>query len=209
MNYYDERNKCVYFTSSLNSAITRMDYRVDIDGKTPAEAVDPSQTRGFHSYNVAPGSRYALHCWTTSTEPMTADLIDLKNNKVIRNVVSNSALKAKLAALDLPEKEFFRVDIGEEVLDAYIIKPKDFDPNKKYPVLFYVYGEPINTTVTDSWEGNTYLYHQCIVQEGYIVMSVENRGTPSPRGVDFRKYSYKRIGITTPDDQAKAVKKIL
>ncbi len=211
MNYYDEANQLVYFTSALNSPVTRMDYKISLKGNKPAEAVDPTQTYGSHSYDIAPGSRYALHCYSSANEPMVADLIDLRNqNKIVRRVVSNEELKEKLEILDLPQQRFFKVDIGDGVeLDAWIIEPRHMDYTQKYPVIFHVYGEPVGLTVTDKWGGDNYLFHQYLVANGFVVVSVENRGTPSPRGVGFRKYCYKNIGVNAPKDQAAAVKAIL
>ena len=210
MNYYDEKNQWVYFTSSLNSPVTRMDYRISLKGEKPAEAVDAAQTSGTHAYNIAPGSKYALHCYSSAGQPMVADLIDLNSKKVIRNIVSNTRLKERLDALQLPQQKFFQVDIGEGVvLDAWIIEPENIDYSRKYPVIFHVYGEPVGLTVTDQWGGDNYLFHQYLAANGYVVISVENRGTPSPRGVGFRKYCYKAIGVHAPKDQAMAVKAIL
>ncbi len=84
--------------------------------------------------------------------------------------------------------EFFQVDIGDGVsLDGCMMKPPNFDPNKKYPILFYVYGEPAGQTVTDLWTGEEYLWHLMLTQQGYIVASVDNRGTPAPKGRAWRK----------------------
>ncbi len=106
--------------------------------------------------------------------------------------------------------EFFRVNIGDGVeLDAWVMKPPEFDPSKRYPVLFYVYGEPAGQTVLDRWSNPRYLWHLMLNQKGYLVMSIDNRGTPAPRGRAFRKAIYGQIGILAPKDQAAAVKTIL
>jgi dipeptidyl-peptidase-4 len=88
------------------------------------------------------------------------------------------------------------------------MKPYNFDPTKKYPVLFYVYGEPAGQTVMDTWGGSTYLWHLMLTQQGYIVVSVDNRGTPAPRGREWRKCIYEKIGILNSHDQAEAAKAI-
>jgi dipeptidyl-peptidase-4 len=92
-------------------------------------------------------------------------------------------------------------------LDAYMIKPPYFDPSKKYPLLFYVYGEPAGTTVQDNWDGD--LWQTYLAQEGYVVMSVDNRGTKTPRGNAWRKSIYGQIGILASADQNKAAQNIL
>jgi dipeptidyl-peptidase-4 len=114
-----------------------------------------------------------------------------------------------LSKLKQVSTEFFRVDIGDGVqLDGWMIKPPDFDPQKKYPVLFYVYGEPWGQTAVDSWGGLTRIWHTMLAQQEYIVVSVDNRGTPSPRGRAWRKIIYRKIGIVNSQDQANAARAI-
>jgi dipeptidyl-peptidase-4 len=106
--------------------------------------------------------------------------------------------------------EFFRIDIGGGVeLDGWMIKPPDFDASKKYPVLYYVYGEPAGQTVMDLWTGTDYLWYQMLAQQGYIIVSVDNRGTPAPRGKAWRKSIYRKIGVLNSQDQANAMKAII
>lgn len=126
----------------------------------------------------------------------------------MRILEDNKELKQKYDALGLRPKEFVKVDIGDDVLDAYMIKPVDFDPSKKYPLLFYVYGEPAGATVQDNWGGGS-LWDQYMAQQGYVVMSVDNRGTKTPRGRAWRKSIYGQIGILASEDQSKAATKIL
>jgi len=141
--------------------------------------------------------------------PPIHELISLPNHKSVRILEDNSELRTKVKTLKRKPTEFFRVDIGEGVLlDGYQIKPYNFDPVKKYPVLFYVYGEPWGQTARDAWGGNTYLWHLMLAQQGYIIMSIDNRGTPSPRGRDWRKCIYRQIGILASADQAAAVRVI-
>lgn len=210
INYIDNVKGYVYFTSSLESPNMRFLYRIKTDGKSKPEKLAPQFTSGTHSFNIAPGALYAIHQYSSATTPPRWDMFDLQKNKTIRNLVNNDKLVEKISALHINMQEFFRTEIEPGVLlDCYMIKPTDFDPAKKYPVIFHVYGEPWGTTVTDSWGGTGMLFHQYLAKNGYIVMSIENRGTPVPRGVDFRKYLYKAIGIKSTNDQANAVKKIL
>ena len=119
----------------------------------------------------------------------------------------NANLKKKLAALRLGDSEFFRVNIDKETaLDGWCIKPPDFDAEKKYPTLFYVYGEPAGQTVLDRWDGRRFLWHSMLAQQGYLVMSVDNRGTPAPRGRAWRRSIYRQVGILATADQAAAVR---
>jgi len=102
-------------------------------------------------------------------------------------------------ALDRGPVEFFRVPGAEAglTLDGWVMKPPGFEESREYPVLFYVYGEPWGQTVEDSWDGETYLWHLYLTQQGYLVASVDPRGTPAPRGSDWRKVIYQRIGTLT------------
>jgi dipeptidyl-peptidase-4 len=94
-------------------------------------------------------------------------------------------------------------------LDGWCLKPPDFDPTQQYPLLFYVYGEPASQTVVDKWGEKRYLWHRLLTQQGYVVISVDNRGTPAPRGRVWRKSVYREVGIRTTADQAAAAQVIL
>ena len=125
-------------------------------------------------------------------------------------MVENAETQTKIDNLKKGAQEFFKIDIGEGVtLDGWMIKPPNFDANKKYPILFHVYGEPAGQTVLDSWGGTNYLWHLMLAQQGYIVASVDNRGTPAPRGREFRKIAYRKIGVISSQDQANAVKAMI
>jgi len=123
--------------------------------------------------------------------------------------VVNARLNETLGALTLGESSFFRLDVGNDLeLEAWMIKPSHFDPEKKYPVFFYVYGEPFGQTVVDRFGGSRMLWHHMIAERGYLVINVDNRGTPSPRGRDWRKSIYGNIGTIASIDQAAALAKI-
>ncbi len=122
----------------------------------------------------------------------------------------NDDVRAVLDGLDRGEVEFFRVPIDDGLeVDGYVIKPPDFDPSATYPLLVYVYGEPAGQTVRDNWGGGTYLWHLMLSQMGYVVVSLDNRGTPTPRGRAWRKCVYEQIGILASHDQATAVRGLL
>ena len=112
-----------------------------------------------------------------------------------------------LTSLKQGGAEFFQVDIGGGVkLDAWMMKPADFDSSKKYPILFFIYGEPASQTVTDSYGGANWLWHLMLTQQGYIVASVDNRGTPGPKGRDWRKAMINQIGSLRVRDQSAAAR---
>jgi dipeptidyl-peptidase-4 len=164
---------------------------------------------GQHSYQVSTDATWAIHTYQNATTPSRISLVHLPDHTESKMLEDNHELAAKYAALALRPKEFFKVDIGDEVLDAYMIKPRDFDANKKYPLLFYVYGEPAGSTVQNNWDGGEGLWHQYLAQKGYVIVSVDNRGTKTPRGLKWRQSIYGQIGILATKDQSAAAKKIL
>ena len=194
----------VYFIASPENATQRYLFRARLNGKGEPKRLTPIDEPGIHSYQMSPDSRWAIHTFTNTTTPRTIDLVKLPGHQSVRMLAENKKLKAKLAALTVNPVEFFKVDIGEGViLDGWMIKPPGFDPLKKYPVLFNVYGEPAGQTVMDRPPS---LWHLMLSQKGYIIMSVDNRGTPAPRGREWRKSVYLKIGIISSSDQAKATK---
>jgi len=198
----------VYYIASQENYTQRYLYRSKLNGKGKAHRISPHTQSGQHSYIMSGDAGYALHTFENATSPPITSMVEVKSHKVIRTLEDNQPLKEKMALLKLPQKEFFRVDIGEDLLDAWMIKPPGFDPGNKYPVIFYVYGEPAGSTVQDRWSGGD-LWHQYLAQEGYVVISVDNRGTRTPRGRDWRKSIYEQIGILATEDQAAAARKIL
>jgi dipeptidyl-peptidase 4 len=136
-------------------------------------------------------------------------VVRLPAHETVRTLIDNRELKERFSKLKQGPREFFQVDIGDGVkLDGWMIKPPDFDASKRYPVLFYVYGEPAGQTVLDQWQGFNFVWHLMLSQQGYIVMSVDNRGTPSPRGRAWRKSIYRKMGIVNSGDQANAARAI-
>ena len=151
-----------------------------------------------------------MHTYSTCTTPPVVELIRLPDHQVVRVLADNRTLREKLATLKLPTVEFLKVDIGEGItLDARCLKPPGLDPSAKYPLLMYVYGEPHGQLVRDSWGGAQGLWHWMLAQQGYLVASVDNRGTAAPRGHAWRKSVHRQIGILASQEQAVAVQALL
>jgi len=208
LNCIDPRSGYVYYTACPDNFTQRYLYRSRLNGSGKAERISPEGQSGQHNYEMSGDARYALHTFENATAPPVISLVDMKSHKALRIMESNQAIREQVVELGLPPKEFFRVDIGEVELDAWMIKPAGFDPAKSYPVIFYVYGEPASSTVQDRWSGGD-LWHQYLAQQGYVVISVDNRGTDVPRGRAWRKSIYEQIGILAAEDQAAAARKIL
>ncbi|MFA6482547.1 MAG: prolyl oligopeptidase family serine peptidase, partial [Bacteroidales bacterium] len=205
----DEKGGYVYFIASPDNPIQRYLYRSKLDGKGKPERISPLNQPGQHAYQVSPDARYAIQTYSNVSTPNTIGFVSLPAHKLIRVLESNDQLKTRFAALKIRPKEFFRVSVEPGVdLDCFMIKPYDFDPSKKYPVIFNIYGEPAGATVQDNWGGGD-LYNQYLAQKGYIIMSVDNRGTKTPRGREWRKSIYRQIGILASKDQAAATKAII
>ena len=205
----DEQSGTVYFTASPDNPTQLYLYRARLDGQGAPARVTPATERGTHAYDIAPGGRWAIHSWSSFGTPPVVELVRLPGHEVVRTLVANAELRARVAALARGPAEFFRVRGGGEYeLDAWMIKPPGFDSTKKYPVLFHVYGEPAGQTVQDAWGGAQYLWHLMLAQQGYIVASVDNRGTPPPRGRAWRKSVYRKIGILATADQTAAARAV-
>ena len=206
----DEKAGILYFIASPDDAVRRYLYRVRLDGKGAPERVTPANQPGTHSYDIASDARFAIHRYSTADRPPVVDLVRLPSHQSVRMLESNAALAAAVAPIMVPPTEFFQVDIGEGVkLDGWMIKPKNFDPAKKYPLLMYVYGEPAGVEVVDSWRGDRGLFHRALAEAGYIVGCVDNRGTPAPKGRAWRKIVYGAVGVLASKEQAAAVRKLL
>lgn len=197
----------VYFIASPDNPTQRYLYRTSLTKKGKAERLSPDNEIGTHSYQIAPGGKYAFHTFSNANLPPIKELISLPDHQRIKLLYDNENYKNAINALATNPIEFFRVKTADGIeMDGYMIKPHDFDPSKKYPVIFYVYGEPWGQTAKDNWDGN--LYHRMLTQKGYIVMTLDNRGTPSPRGREWRKSIYRKIGVINSRDQAMAAKEI-
>ncbi|NIM12018.1 MAG: prolyl oligopeptidase family serine peptidase [Candidatus Aminicenantes bacterium] len=206
----DKKKGWLYFTASPENPRRCYLYRVRLNGQGKAQQLTPINIPGSHSYQFSPDCQWAFHTYSSFETPPRKELVRMPGHKKIRTLVDNKKLRDKLEVLKRHGVEFFRVDIGQGILlDAWCMKPPDFDPSKRYPVLFYVYGEPWGQTVLDRWRGNSYLWYVMLTQQGYMVMSVDNRGTPAPRGREWRKCVYRQIGILASTDQAAAVRAII
>ncbi|HUU36984.1 MAG TPA: S9 family peptidase [Candidatus Desulfaltia sp.] len=206
----DEKGGWLYFIASPDNPTQRYLWRRRLDGQGQPERVTPVTQPGTHSYDISPTAQWAFHIYSAFGVPPVTELVRLPKHSTVRTLADNDELRAKVDALKKASGEFFRIDIGDGVeLDGWCLKPPGFDPQKSYPLLIYVYGEPAGQTVLDRWDGNRYVWHLMLTQQGYIVASIDNRGTPAARGRAWRKSIYREIGILASADQAAAVKALL
>ncbi|MFO0802024.1 MAG: S9 family peptidase [Gemmataceae bacterium] len=205
----DEKNKQAYLLASPENPTQQYLCTVPLSGGKP-ERITPADQPGWHDYQIAKDGAFAVHTHSAFGVPPRVEIVSLPDHKVIRVLATNEKLREKLKAVPPTPVEFFRADIGAGVsLDGWLIKPANFDPAKKYPLLIHVYGEPAGQSVVDRWGGNNGLWHLSLAQQGYAVACFDNRGTPSPRGRDFRKAAYRKIGVLASEDQAAACRELL
>ncbi|MEM7387873.1 MAG: S9 family peptidase, partial [Verrucomicrobiota bacterium] len=205
----DEKNDHLYFMASPDDATCRYLYRINLDG-TGQVRVTPEGRTGVHRYQLDPTCRWAVHRFSNMATPPVADLIKIDGHETIEALSKNEKLKKEIAALAIAEPEFFQIEIEDGTrLDGWCLKPQNMDTGKKHPILFRVYGEPAGQTVMNQWSGKRHLWHLMLTQQGYVVISVDNRGTPAPRGRDWRKSVYRQVGILASADQAAATRALL
>ncbi len=205
----DEDGGWLYYVASPEDPKTRYLYRTRLDGGVLPERLTPTELVGTHGYQISPGAEWAIHDYSSFGVPPAFDIVRLPDHTVAQTLADNGQVRERLAQLQTSQVEFFRVDNGEGTpLDCWMLKPPDFDPTRQYPLVFYVYGGPWEQTVANSWTGSRYLWHLMLSQQGYIVASVDNRGVPAPRGREWRKVVYRKIGVHASADQAAAARSI-
>ncbi|RZJ81943.1 MAG: S9 family peptidase [Flavobacterium sp.] len=210
LSLVDEKNNTIYFMASPNNATQKYLYKTKLDGKGKLEMVTPSVFPGTHSYSISPNGLFARHTYQSSTiSPVT----EWMNFAALQPTTMDGSITNQIAKQQ-PIKnkvEFFKVTTEDGVtLDGWMKKPDNFDATKKYPVVFYVYGEPASQTAADVWgAGRNGLYAGDMAKDGYIYISMDNRGAPVPKGTAWRKAIYKNIGVLNIRDQAMATKKLL
>lgn len=198
----DDKNGELYYQSAEESPLKRAVYRIDKNGKNKKML---SSQSGTNLAVFSKGFNYFINYHTTANEPNYITLHNAKG-KEIRVLEDNQALKDKMKNYEISAKEFFSFKTSEGVeLNAWMIKPANFDPQKKYPAFLTIYGGPGSQTVTDSWGGFNYFWYQHLASKGYVVVSVDNRGTGA-RGVDFKKITYKQLGKYETMDQIETAK---
>ncbi len=203
----DETNGWLYYIASPQNATQRYLYRSRLDCTGQPERLSPTNRPGTHTYNISPDGHWAFHTYSRFEEPGISELIGLPDHKSVRVFEDNAQLKAKVSPILAGRTELFQVDVGDGVqLDGWLIKPSHFDESKKYPLILNVYGEPAATTVNDSWGGTGRLLLAALADDGYLVGSFDNRGTPAPKGRDWRKVVYGSVGVLASKEQAAAVR---
>lgn len=198
----DEDNGWLYYQAAEQSPLRRNVYRINLKGRRKQRL---SPKSGWNSATFSEGFAYFINRYS-STDTPPLETLRAENGDLVRTINDNASLKERLSQYDLAPKEFFSFTTSYDVkLNGWMIKPEDFDPAKEYPVLMFVYGGPGAQTVKDQYDSFNYFWYQMLAQEGYIVVSVDNRGTGA-RGRDFRDITYKQLGKYETQDQIAAGK---
>lgn len=205
----DEERGWYYFNASPDNGTQKYLFRAPLNGDGKPERVTPEDQPGTHDYDFSPDSRWAFHTYSRLDQPPVTELVEFPGHRVVRMLEDNQALREAMKGRVKHATEFLQLDIGGGVvMDAWMIKPSDFNPAKKYPVFVYVYGEPHAQTVLDRWGGNHIDYHRTIANLGYLVVSIDNRGTPAPKGAAWRRAVFGSLGPLSTEEQAEGLKEL-
>jgi len=201
--YYgvDEKKGIIYYQSAEVTPMERQVYSIKLNGSSKKQL---TILKGTNDADFSTSFKYFINYHTSANTPNFITLNDNKG-KVKSILEDNFELKDKLTKVELTKKEFFKINVNGNELNAWKILPSNFDETKKYPVLMYVYGGPGINTVNDAWEGNNYFWFQLLASKGYIVVSVDNRGTGA-RGEAFKKITYLQLGKYETEDQIASAK---
>jgi dipeptidyl-peptidase-4 len=206
----DDKNGGIYFYASPGNPLQQYLYHVTLDGKGKVKQLSPAHMEGTHSYAISPNGKFARYDFSNHFTPSMETWISLPDHKPLpeqENIFDKYDPSAKANA----NVEFFKITTDEGVeLDGWVKKPDNFDPTKKYPVMFFVYSYPGTSTVKDTYSSRSCrIYDGDLAEDGYLYISVDNRGSVLPKGRKWRKAIYQKVGQVTSYDQAQAAKKIM
>jgi len=203
----DEDQGWYYFYASPQDGTQRYLYRVPLNGSGKANRLSPESQIGTHKYSFSPDTKWAIHSFSTLNTPPRYELIEVETHRVVKVLEDNSEIAERMNSLGCQPAEFLKLDIGNGIeFDAWMLKPKDFDPTKKYPLFIYVYGEPHAQTVLNEWGAAQIDFHRVVAELGYVVVSIDNRGTPCPKGAAWRRSIFGSLGPLSTEEQEAGLK---
>ncbi len=206
-NYYgyNKSNETIYYQSVENGSTKRDVYSIQLNGSSKKQL---STESGTNSATFSPDFKYFINNHSSSTKAPSYSLVDASTGKNVKEILNNTSLEENLKKFDLPKKEFttFKNEVGND-LNGYIIKPKNFDAKKKYPVLLYQYSGPGSQQEADKWNDSNDYWHMMLSQKGYIIVCVDGRGTGF-KGADFKKVTQKELGKFEVEDQIFVAKEL-
>ncbi|NOQ28119.1 MAG: prolyl oligopeptidase family serine peptidase [Bacteroidales bacterium] len=196
----DSKTQTLYYQSAEESPLNKAVYSIKLDGTKKKKL---SEKRGTNKAVFSTGFKYHINYYSNANTPKYITLHDQKG-KLIRILEDNKELNQRIKDYNFVQTEFLKINTPSSKwdLNAYMLKPNNFDPEKKYPMLMFQYGGPGSQRVTDSWP-RFFAWHQMLTQKGYIVVCVDNRGTGA-RGEEFKKITYGQLGKYETIDQIEA-----
>mgnify|MGYP006132367739 FL=1 len=205
----DESGGWYYFYASPENATEKYLHRVSLDGSGSLERLTPNGQAGTHRYEFSPNCKWAFHTYSTFDKPPVVELVEIPSHRVVKKLDDNEQLRKIATAVISRTTDFIKLDIGSGVtMDAWMIKPREFDESKKYPIFVYVYGEPHAQTVLNEWGAGQSHFLRVIADLGYLVVSIDNRGTPAPKGAAWRRSVFGSLGPISTEDQAAGLKEL-
>lgn len=193
----DQKKKVLYYSSTEDSPMERHLYAISLSGKGKKKLTSKS---GFYTINMSDDCSYYMSYYSASDTPTVVSLHQTNGNKLVKVMEDNKALEDRVKDYGFVGKEFFKISNGNgDQLNGFFLKPADFDPSKKYPLLIFQYSGPGSQNVSNRWAGGHYVWHQYLAQNGYIVAVVDTRGT-GYRGEAFKKVTYKQLGKYETED---------
>ncbi len=187
----------IYYSSTEDSQIDRVIYKISLNGKNK-KAISPKT--GFNGASFTSNYEYYIHSFEDSNTPLIYSLRESKSGKLVRRIMDNKELLEKLEPYRLSTKDFSKVSINGEELNTWMIKPTNFNPKKKYPLLIYQYSGPGSQEVKNRWNSNRDFWHKMLAQKGYIVACIDGRGTGF-KGKKFKKITYGQLAKYETEDQ--------
>jgi len=205
-NYYgyDSKTKRIFYQSTEDGSINRSIYSIKLNGKNKQRL---SSNSGTNSAAFSNSFNYYVNTFSSANTPNIYTLNEAKSGNQLKEIKNNKALSEKLNDYNISNKEFFTVKTANGDFNAWMVKPADFDPNKKYPLFMYQYSGPGSQSVSNSWGGSNDYWYQMLAQKGYIIACVDGRGTGF-KGSDFKKVTYKELGKYEIEDQIDAAKEL-
>ena len=198
------KSKRIFYQSTEDGSINRGIYSIDLKGKNKKRL---SKTIGTNSAAFSKSFNYYINTFSNSTTPPIYTLVNAKTGKEIKEIKNNVELSKKLTGYNMSKKEFSLLKTKNGDFNMWMLKPRDFNPEKEYPLLMFQYSGPGSQRVKNSWNDDRDYWHQFMAQRGYIVVCVDGRGTGF-RGRDFKKITYKNLGKYELEDQMESAKEL-
>jgi len=206
----DEERGWYYYYASPDDATQKYLYRVPLDGSGKSRRVTPANQVGTHGYQFSPDAKRAIHSYSTLDSPPVHELVEIEGHRVLATLEDNRDIRERMKSIIRHPTEFLKLEVGKGLeFDAWMLKPIDFDASKKYPLFIYVYGEPHAQTVLNEWGAAQIDFHRLVAELGYVVVSIDNRGTPAPKGAAWRRAIFGSLGPLSTDEQEAGLKALL